>query len=101
MTALRGSDPRRGTRPDPVAALLREEFSREVAAQRGQHPDAETILLLSALAPPSRAGSSRAILADWLRALALGLSVTLLALWWNDAKALCEALMPPGAAGWS
>lgn len=84
-----------------MAALLREEFSREVAAQRGQHPDAEMVLLMSALDSPPGTARNHVLLADWSRALALGILATLVAMWWNDAKALCEALIPSGVGEWS
>ena len=93
MSGMRRSHNRREISPHRVEALLRDEFSREIEAQRSKVPDWRNIEVMARLDGRARTRSWPSNPTEWSRALALGIVSTVVALWWNDAAAGLRSLL--------
>ena len=84
---------------DPVEALLRKEFSRQIAAQRDKVPSAEFIHMVAACNAPAQPRFVPAIWAGWSDAVVLGTITTLVASWWDDITTGLKTLLLLESAG--
>ena len=82
-----------------VESLLRAGFTREIEAQREHLPDPAFILLMARLEARNRRLWGASLLEPWSHALALGTVATVLAIWWRDATAGLDALLPLESLG--
>ena len=93
MSGIERSHDRKEISRHQLEALLREEFSREIEAQRDKVPDCRSIEVMARLDRRTRQGSWPSVPVEWARALALGIVSTVVALWWNDATAGLQSLL--------
>lgn len=68
---------------DPVLDALKQEFSREIEAQRDQVPSVHSILLVAQFEAKIRRRSGADALLAWTRPLMLSSVAGLLAFWWS------------------
>lgn len=68
---------------DPVLDALKQEFSREIEAQRDQVPSVHSILLVAQFEATVRRRSRADVILVWTRPLMLGSFAGLLAFWWS------------------
>ena len=93
MTGIKHSHNQQEMSPHQIEALLRDEFSREIEAQRDKVPDWRGIEIMARLNRRASTRSWPSNLADWSRALVLGIVSTMVALGWNDAAAGLNSLL--------
>ena len=80
-----------------IEAALRLQFSGEIGAQRDKLPDPRLILLMSELESGGRQRTWSGRLVSWTGALALGAVAAVAAVWFPDAAAGIETLLPAAA----
>ena len=93
MSGIRNSQNRQEMSPHRLEALLRDEFSREIKAQRDKIPDWRSIETMARLDRRARRGSWPLNPAYWPHALALGIVTAVVAFWWHDATAGLQSLL--------
>lgn len=94
MSSLRRDQPANRLGCDALEGALRQQFSGEIEAQRDKLPDPGLMLLMSELESNRRQRNWSARLVSWAGALALGAVTAVAALWFPDAAASIETLLP-------
>lgn len=94
MRSLRRTQPADSPNRDALEGALRLQFSREIEAQRDKLPDPGLMLLISELESDRRQRTRSARLVSWAGALALGAVTAVAALWFPEAAAGIETLLP-------
>ena len=93
MSGIRSNQDRQEMSPHRVEALLRDEFLREIEAQRDKVPDWRSIEMVARLNRLARQGCWPSNPEEWSHAFALGIISAVVAFWWNDAAAGLESLL--------
>lgn len=93
MNGMGDSHNRQEILPHQVETLLRDEFSKEIDAQRDKVPNWRSIEVMANLDRHARQRSWPSNPAEWSHALALGIVSTVVAFWWNDATAVMKSLL--------
>ena len=88
---------------DVLDSILRDEYCREIREQRGQLPTAELILLTAKLDARIQRRAAAGALDYWAEVSVLCIGVALISIWWSDAAAGLQALLPwaSGATPWA
>lgn len=79
---------------EALEAALRQQFSGEIEAQRGNLPDPALMVLMAELESSRKQRTWSGRLVSWSGALALGAVTAVASFWFPDAAAGIEALLP-------